>query len=73
MKRKCLWAVLVVVVSAFTAHAGTLAEQAEAKLDKATFEMFKDEIRRQPDKQPEHVLAYAIVKVNSRPAGTVGA
>jgi hypothetical protein len=39
-----------------------LAERAKVKLDKETFEFFRGEISQQPNPQPDHVLAYAIVK-----------
>ena len=39
-----------------------LAERAKVKLDKETFEFFRDEISQQQNPQPDHVLAYAIVK-----------
>ena len=52
---------LVLTLTAISAYAGDLAKRAEAKLDKETFEVFKDEIK---DQYPDHVVAYAIVKAN---------
>lgn len=50
---------LLTLFAALSAHAGDLAKRAEAKLEKETFQVFKDEIK---DQYPDHVVAYAIVK-----------
>ena len=53
--------IVAVLLAAISVQAGDLAKRAEAKLDKETFEVFKDEIK---DQYPDHVAAYAIVKAN---------